>query len=56
MGKNKKFKIWRKEVKKKLDKEWLLLSRVIKQKPKWIPAWLWKLGLRIFIRDIKIKY
>jgi len=56
MGQNQKIKIWRKEIKKKLDKEWILLSKVIKPKPKWIPAWLWKKMLKIFIKDIEIKY
>lgn len=46
-----KAKALRKEAKNSVVNGMELLRQAIKPRPRWIPKWIWTLGLRIYIYD-----
>lgn len=41
----------RKEAQKQVDYEMKFLQKIFKPKPKWVPGFIWRMGLRIYVRE-----
>lgn len=42
--------VYRREVRKHIDGEFLLLKKAIKKRPRWMPRFIWTLGLSFYIK------
>ena len=47
---NKLQKIYRKETRLRMKEEFNLLKQITRPRPRFVPRWLWRAGLAIFIK------